>query len=66
MRSGANQSEIVVDPTTWSPIRTREVTQGSVTEVRFVGFDQPMTIDPPESCSFPRGGLAGSASAQGG
>jgi hypothetical protein len=49
MRSGANQLEIVVDPTTWLPIRTREVTQGSVTEVRFVGFDQPLTIDPPES-----------------
>jgi hypothetical protein len=49
MRSGANLLEIVVDPTTWLPIRTREVTQGAVTEVRFVGFDQPLTIDPPVS-----------------
>jgi hypothetical protein len=49
MRSGANQLEIVVDPTSWLPIRTREVTQGSVTEVKFVGFDQPLTIDPPIS-----------------
>jgi hypothetical protein len=49
MRSGTNLLEIVVDPTTWLPIRSREETQGSVTEVTYLEFDQPVAIEPPIS-----------------
>ncbi|HZU07070.1 MAG TPA: hypothetical protein VFB73_13975 [Chloroflexota bacterium] len=47
MRSGVNLLEVVVDPTTWLPLRTREETQGAVTEVTYLEFDQPLTVEPP-------------------
>jgi hypothetical protein len=47
MRSGVNLLEVVVDPATWLPLRTREETQGAVTEVTYLEFDQPLSIEPP-------------------
>ncbi len=43
-----------VDPTTWLPIRTREETETggpdkAITEVSFLQFDQPATVEPPVS-----------------
>jgi hypothetical protein len=52
MRSTGNVLDVLVDPTTWLPIRSREETetggpQKSVTEVRFLAFDEPTTVDAP-------------------
>jgi hypothetical protein len=47
MRSGANILDVVVDPTTWLPIATREETQGAVTQVQFVSFDEPASVEAP-------------------
>jgi hypothetical protein len=52
MRSSGNLLEVIVDPATWLPIRTREETvtggpEKAVTEVRFLSFDEPLTINPP-------------------
>ncbi|HLI26581.1 MAG TPA: hypothetical protein VKZ60_05890 [Chloroflexota bacterium] len=42
-----NSVTVIVDPETWLPFHSREETQGYVTEVDFVEFDQPRTIEPP-------------------
>jgi hypothetical protein len=42
-----NSVTVIVDPATWLPLHSREETQGYVTEVDFVEFDQPRTIEPP-------------------
>jgi hypothetical protein len=42
-----NSVTVTVDPTTWLPLHSREETQGYVTEVDFVEFDEPRTIEPP-------------------
>lgn len=52
MRSSGNLLEVIVDPATWLPIRTREETvtggpEKAVTEVRFLSFDEPLTVNPP-------------------
>lgn len=52
MRSTGNVLDVLVDPTTWLPLRSREETetggpQKSVTEVRFLAFDEPTTVDAP-------------------
>jgi hypothetical protein len=52
MRSNGNLLDVLVDPTTWLPIRSREETetggpQRSVTEVRFLAFDEPTTVEAP-------------------
>ncbi|HEY7060509.1 MAG TPA: hypothetical protein VII06_03450 [Chloroflexota bacterium] len=52
MRSTGNLLDVIVDPATWLPVRTREETETggpdkSVTEVRFLSFDQPTTVDAP-------------------
>jgi hypothetical protein len=49
MRTSGNLLEVVVDPTTWLPIRTREETQGSVTEVSYLEYDQPLAVEAPTS-----------------
>jgi hypothetical protein len=56
MRSNSldNVLEVLVDPATWLPLRTREETETggpdkAVTEVTFVEFDRPATVDPPIS-----------------
>ncbi len=54
MRSAGNLLEILVDPTSWLPVRTREQTETgtpekAVTEVTFLEFDQPVVVDPPIS-----------------
>jgi hypothetical protein len=54
MRSTGNLLEVVVDPATWLPIRTREEAETgggdkAITEVSFVGFDQPATVEAPIS-----------------
>jgi hypothetical protein len=55
MRSGTNLLEVWAEPTTWRPIRTKETTrtgdgtEGAVTDVRYQGFNQPLTVDPPIS-----------------
>ncbi|HLH23990.1 MAG TPA: hypothetical protein VK066_15815 [Chloroflexota bacterium] len=52
VRSNGNLLDVLVDPTTWLPIRSREETetggpQKAVTEVRFLSFDEPTTVDAP-------------------
>jgi hypothetical protein len=49
MRSTGNLLEVVVDPTTGLPLRTREVTQGALTEVDYLDWDQPATVEAPIS-----------------
>ncbi len=52
-RSSAEKSilDVVVDPTTWEPLRHREEIRAGadrfITEVEYVSFDEPITIDPP-------------------
>jgi hypothetical protein len=52
MRSAGNVLDVLVDPVTWLPIRSREETetggpQKSVTEVNFLAFNEPTTVDAP-------------------
>jgi hypothetical protein len=52
MRSTGNVLDVLVDPATWLPLRSREETetggpQKSVTEVRFLTFDEPTSVDAP-------------------
>lgn len=52
MRSTGNVLDVFVDPTTWLPLRSREETetggpQKSVTDVRFLTFDEPTTVNAP-------------------
>jgi hypothetical protein len=49
MRSGGNVLEVVVDATTGLPLHTRETTQGTITEVDYLQFDQPATVEAPIS-----------------
>ncbi len=49
-RNGSSTLEVVVDPVTWLPYRTREETQDGVTEVEFLAFDEPLSVDPPAAC----------------
>jgi hypothetical protein len=46
-RSSPTRLEVVVDPTTALPYRTREEVGGNVTEVTYVDFNEPLTIQPP-------------------
>jgi hypothetical protein len=46
-RSSPTLLEVVVDPTTGLPYRTREEVAGNVTEVTFVDFNVPLSIQPP-------------------
>lgn len=48
-RSSPTLLEVVVDPTTGLPYRTREEVAGNVTEVTFVDFDEPLTVQPPDT-----------------
>ncbi|HZR98699.1 MAG TPA: hypothetical protein VFE37_08335 [Chloroflexota bacterium] len=52
MRSNGNVLDVLVDAATWLPLRSREETetggpQKSVTEVRFLAFNEPLTVDAP-------------------
>jgi hypothetical protein len=49
MRSTGNLLEVIVDPATGLPLRTREVTQGAVTEVEYLDWDQPASVEAPIS-----------------
>lgn len=44
-----NTITVIVDPATWLPFHSQEETQGFVTQVDFVEFDQPRTIEAPIS-----------------
>jgi hypothetical protein len=46
-RSSPTLLEVVVDPTTGLPFRTREEVAGNVTQVTFVDFNVPLSIQPP-------------------
>jgi hypothetical protein len=48
-RSSPTLLEVVVDPTSGLPYRTREEVAGNVTEVTFVDFDVPLTVQPPDT-----------------
>jgi len=49
-RSGTTHMEVVVDPATWLPYAERDETEGRVTEVTFLDFNEPFGIEPPAGC----------------
>lgn len=49
-RSGSTLLDLVVDPEIWLPLSSVEEIPGAVTEILFLAWDRPISIEPPSRC----------------